>query len=567
MKLLEIFRFEFAYQLRRLSTWAYFAILAVIAFLIIRGNHIDDAREGYFLLDSPYAIASIFVIVGLKWLLIAAPVAGDSAARDISTRMYPLVYTSPVSKFAYLGGRFLASFALNALILLGVPAGISIATYSPGIAMYLPGAEPEILGSFRFASHLSAYFIIALPNAFFVTALQFSLSMLNRRAVTSYLCGATLLLAGYIGAPLLLLIAPVWLASLLDPTGVIGVLHLSQGWTPIERNTRLIALESSFLLNRLLWIALGFGFLAFTYFRFHLAQPLTNRLWSGFTLWRQDKSVSTIADTGTTGDISISLPQIRRGFDSATRARQTFAVAWDSFRTIAKRPSGILLLTIFALLTVLLIPLNANHLRIPFFPTTEYVLTFLTVPLTDPQTFWIIIPLLIIYYAGELVWREREAGLGEISGAAPVPEWILISGKFLGLGFILIVWMTLLAIAGVLAQASMNYRNFEIGLYLKVLFGLQLPEYLLFAVVALTLHILINQKHLGHLAALVAYGLIAFAPMLGIEHHLLVYSSAPNWSYTDMRGFGSSLEPWLWFKLYWAAWALLVAVIAKLFWV
>ena len=34
-----------------------------------------------------------------------------------------------------------------------------------------------------------------------------------------------------------------------------------------------------------------------------------------------------------------------------------------------------------------------------------------------------------------------------------------------------------------------------------------------------------------------------------------------------MRGFGASLGPWLWFKLYWTAWALLLAVVARLLWV
>lgn len=560
MKFLEIFRFEFAYQIRRVSTWLYFAVLAVIAYLVIRGNYIYDAQEGYFLLDSPFVIAATTVIVGLKWLLIAAPVAGDSAARDVRTRMYPLVYTSPISKYAYLGGRFLASFVINALILLGVPAGILIAMYSPGV-------EPEILGSFRSAAYLSAYAIIALPNAFVATTLQFSLSALNRRAVVSYLGGAALFLAGYIGAPVLLTMAPIELAALLDPTGVISILELPEAWTPIETNARLIALEGSFLLNRLLWIGIGLGILAFTYLRFQFAQSPTSAFWSRFTR-RQGKRFSTIADTGINGNTSISIPQIRRTFDLAARARQTFAIAWDSFRTIAKRPSGIFLLTIFALFAVLIVPLNAKFMGVPFFPTTEYILqTFLTAPLTNPQTPWIIIPLLIIYYAGELIWREREAGLSEIAAAAPVPEWILLLGKFLGLSLILVVWMALLAITGVLAQARMDYRDFEIGLYLKILFGLQLPEYLLFAYLAFALHILVNQKHLGHLASLVAYGFIAFASVLGIEHHLLVYSSAPNWSYTDMRGFGSSLNPWLWFKLYWAAWALLLAVIAKLFWV
>jgi len=81
-------------------------------------------------------------------------------------------------------------------------------------------------------------------------------------------------------------------------------------------------------------------------------------------------------------------------------------------------------------------------------------------------------------------------------------------------------------------------------------------------------HVLVDQKHIGHLAAIMAYAFIAvLATMLGIEHNLLVYGAGPEWSYTEMRGFGPFLGPWLWFKLYWAAWALLLAVVARLAWV
>ena len=34
-----------------------------------------------------------------------------------------------------------------------------------------------------------------------------------------------------------------------------------------------------------------------------------------------------------------------------------------------------------------------------------------------------------------------------------------------------------------------------------------------------------------------------------------------------MRGLGPFIAPWLSFKLYWAAWALLLATVASLFWV
>ena len=115
-------------------------------------------------------------------------------------------------------------------------------------------------------------------------------------------------------------------------------------------------------------------------------------------------------------------------------------------------------------------------------------------------------------------------------------------------------------------RRSWGYHDFQVGLYLKILFGLQLPEYL-FAVLVLLVHALVDQKHVAMLVALVVYFLIVFSSVLGVEHKLLVYGSSPGWSFTDMRGFGQSVGPWLVFKVYWAAWALLLAVVATLLWV
>jgi len=77
---------------------------------------------------------------------------------------------------------------------------------------------------------------------------------------------------------------------------------------------------------------------------------------------------------------------------------------------------------------------------------------------------------------------------------------------------LLVAFQLALTAAGVLAQVILGYHDFEPGLYLKVMFGLQLPEYLLFSVLALVLHGLVNQKYIGHLVVVVAYVLIALAP-------------------------------------------------------
>ncbi|HZG43190.1 MAG TPA: hypothetical protein VEY93_09520, partial [Longimicrobium sp.] len=96
MKFREILRFELAYQARRLSTWLYFGLLVVITFLFVRGSFLSDALYNDFYLNSPFIIASATVFGGLFWFLVAAPVAGELAARDAATGMHPLTYTAPV---------------------------------------------------------------------------------------------------------------------------------------------------------------------------------------------------------------------------------------------------------------------------------------------------------------------------------------------------------------------------------------------------------------------------------------------------------------------------------------
>jgi len=561
VKFREIFRFELAYQLRRLSTWLYFTALGVIAFLFVRENALSDALYADFFLNSPFIIASVTVFAGLFWFVVAAAVAGEAAARDMETGMHPLTWTAPVSKAAYLGGRFLAAFALNALILLAVPAGVMLAVYAPGV-------DAAVVGPFRPAAYLTAYGFLALPNAFVGTAIQFAWAALGRRAIASYLGSVLLFFVAYGGMFFTaIFLERQDLAALLDVFGHVFITSdLILGWTPIEKSTRLIQLQGPLLWSRLVWLGVALGTLAFTYARFrfahHTAGPGSSRI---------ARRRETHAPTPTAGDVArtapISVPHVPQTFDFATHARLAFAIAWDSFRTIAKGRGGLVVMAVLAAIVVLVLPEKMEDLGTPLLPRTAHVLTFLTTPLANPLTPWLVIPLLIVLWAGELVWRERDAGLGEITDASPAPDWVLFLGRFLGLGLVLAMWMMLLAAAGMLAQARMGYHDFEIGLYLRVLLGLQLPEYLLFALLALVVQGVVNQKYVGHLAALLVYASILFASSLGIHHDLLVYGAGPRWRYSDMRGFGLSLGPWAWFKLYWAAWALLLAVAARLLWV
>lgn len=82
-------------------------------------------------LNAPFTVAKTYIFGTLIWMLFAASIAGESAARDISTGMYPLVFTTSLSRLEYLGGRFLAALVINLLVLQGVTAGILLGIYAP----------------------------------------------------------------------------------------------------------------------------------------------------------------------------------------------------------------------------------------------------------------------------------------------------------------------------------------------------------------------------------------------------------------------------------------------------
>jgi len=181
----------------------------------------------------------------------------------VQTRMHPLVYTTPISKGAYLGGRFLAAFVLNALILLAVPLGM--------LANFLwPGVKSEIVGPFPPAVYLSAYGVLALPTAFTFTAVQFSLAALRRRAVVSYLGTVLLFPVGATAAVVTNVLRMPTLGTLLDPTVRIILVIIPETLKPLGLNAALFGMARIILINRILWVGVALAILAFTHVRFRL---------------------------------------------------------------------------------------------------------------------------------------------------------------------------------------------------------------------------------------------------------------------------------------------------------
>ena len=550
-----VYRQEVRYQLGHWWIWLIAAALLVLVFLLTRDGALAEALYDDFYINSSFSVAKGTVVGTLLWLVIGAAVAGEAAARDRATGIHPLVYTTSVSRRAYLGGKFLAALSLNlALLLL-----IQVSTL---LAVYLPGVDPVIVGPFRPSVFLTAYAYLSIPNALAATALQFYAANRSGRPMGAYLASLLLFVLSFFVATFVGVQGYQNVGKLLDMVGFHFVLSdLSHQWTPTEKSHRLLALEGTILTNRLVWLAVAAVAVALTYLRFRFTHQAAVR-WRWWP-FRSPRPVADPAPAMTTTD----LPEVRRPFGTVTTAwRQVRSVAAASFGMLARSWAGRVLLIAIPLVTVFAVGENMSLNGVPVIPATVLVLHDLTSPLTAEMGPWVLIPLLTIYLAGELVWREREAGIHELTDTLPISSWVPLLGKYLGLCLLLFVFEVLLGIAGMAAQALAGYRAFEVGLYAFVLLGLQLPDYLLFAALAVSVHAVARNKYVGHLLAVLAYVYIVVPFLFGVEHPLLVFGAGPRWTYSEMLGFGRSLGPWAVFKLYWAAWAVGFLGLARLFW-
>ena len=559
----EVFRFELRYQLKRISIWLYFLLMTGLLLQLTIETFFDGAREAGYFFNAPFVIASAAIMGSFIGMLVTAGVAGDAASRDVQLRLSPLMYTTPVGKRAYLGGRFAAAFIIAAGVMLAVPLG-------QWLALLLPGLEPELIGPFRPEVYALIYVSVLLPTAFITTALMFSAALLTRRSMAGFAVAAGLFVAAIFTNVFFAQIKAMWaLASVLDPFGVTIMSEMSNTRTPLQKGEMLIGLEPVLLANRALWIGIAVAVLAFAYSRFSFAHEAGV---GGGARWRwlptrRTRVVADPLDDAPVGDLAratpAALPHAAQRFDVGARVRQVLAITARSFRDIVFA-RGFLVVVAVAVVVVLAGTELMEHMGVPIVPVTG----FIAQRMGDAQDFFgFVAPLMCVVYAGELVWRERDAGLGPIVDATPLHDWVPLLGKGLGLGLALAVWQGLLMVAGVITQLRMGHADLQPMLWLQMVFGLGLPGHLLFAVVAITVHVLVNQKIAGNVAALTAYGLMLFAPKLGIEHPMLIYASDPGWAYSDLRGFGTSLGPVLWFTLYWAGWALLFALITRLLWV
>jgi ABC-type transport system involved in multi-copper enzyme maturation permease subunit len=549
--------FDLRQYFRRISTYLYFGIFFAFAFLMV--NAIGGAWESVNMavggssdtvkVNSPYVLMVLSGVVSTFGVLVTTAMLGNAVYRDFETGIHPLFFTTPVSRRAYLGGRFTAAFLTNAFVLLSIPAGLALASVMPYLDRHRFGTAQPI-------AFLQPYLVLILPNLVFTSGIFFGLAAVTRQMMPNYMGGAILLVGYLLAGNLMQDIENERLAALLDPFGLSALQLLTKYWSPAERNTLLASLSGEFLYNRALWVGVGLAVLGAACLRFRSShQPERKR-------WRRARQLEeTAAGAEAVAAAPLKAAAAPRRFDLLAGLRQYLSLTRRSFWSIVGNRY------FFAIVGtgLLFLVFSASQVG-KLYGTTTWPVTYQVLEVLG-GTFAIFVLIVITFYAGDLVWRDRDVGVYQVRDAMPVPNWVPLAATFTALVLMVVVLQTVILAAGILTQAVKGYTRFELDLYVTSLFGLRLVDYALLVALVVLVQVLVNHKYMGHLIVVLYFVFTMFQSQLGLEHGLYQYGSDAGTTYSDMNRFGPFLTPFWWFKAYWAGWALFLAVLSNLFWV
>ncbi|MDH4211943.1 MAG: ABC transporter permease [candidate division WOR-3 bacterium] len=526
--------------------FAFFATISVGG--AFRGANvvIGGAGEGKVLANAPYAVGLLISMLVYFGMLVIAAVMGNAGYRDFQRDTHSFFFSYPISKADYFCGRFLGAFVVLFAIFLSVGIGAIVGSLMPFVM-------PEKFAPFRLIVYIQPYLIHVLPNLFFSGAVFFALAVTQRKRMPVFVACVAILVGYLMSANLLMNLEAKVFASVIDPFGANTARYITEYWSVAEKNTLLMPLSGVVLWNRVLWSAIGVAMLVFGYMKFKPTFVTSERKKRSEAVEAQEPEVSTSY---------MALPAVTRQFSMGAGIRQLLGQIKIEFFGIVK---NLYFIVIVALGVGFIMVVGFENIG-QIYGATTYPVTYEVLELTA-GTFTLFMVVIIVLFSGELVWRERDKNVAQIYDSLPVPDWLSFLSKLSALALVTAVLLFVVMLCGIFIQAVLGYYNFEIGQYLKELYGLRFIELVWYCVLALFVQVLVNNKYIGHFVMVAFYIIIISAIGFGLQHSLYLFAEGPGYTYSDMNGYGHYLSSAVWIRLYWTAFSLLLALAANLFWV
>ena len=537
----EFFSFEVKFRLKSISTYVYFLLWFTLNFLFVSAQDFGPMGNGKVLLNGPYANANYCMQAGIFGIIVIAAIFGTSILRDFQRDTYQLLFTKPISKFAYLGGRWAGSFVATVAAFTGIPIGEVAGSLAPW-------ADHSRIASGHLWWYVQPFLSITVIQIFFLGSLFFCVAALTRKIFIVYLQGVALFMIYIIGLTVFSATRSLehfWNA-ILDPVGFMLLDSVTRYWTVIEKNTLLLPWDGVFLINRLLWGGVGFVSLGLVWALFPMSVEALTAKVSGKRAAKakltEDDDIRPVRSL-----VAAKLPKVKQIFNFSTTAAQLSSLTKIRIQYILHE------VPFWAIVGLLIaFAINNGHFAGHVGGINVWPVTYLMVQAVEGSAtlfFYIVATL----YAAELIWRERDSRFDGIHDSLPVGETTDWISKLLALCFVEISLLLVTVFCGVLMQTIAGYYHYELGQYFKELFVITFPQVLSFALMAMFIQTVVGNKFVGHGIVIGVFVLQPIVFRYGFENTLYLPGATPPYTYSDMNGYGHFVPALFWSITYWLA--------------
>ncbi|MCC6462093.1 MAG: hypothetical protein IT260_16590 [Saprospiraceae bacterium] len=543
------FSFELKSWLRSPMPWIFMYVIGLLCFFGTISDEVTiGGSYGNVWKNAPFVAQNWYAVFSMLSVLLTTAFLNTAAIRDFDRQTHQIVFSKPVSKSAYYFGHYWGAILVSILPMLGISQGMWAGVALNGAFEWL---DANRFGPFELNGHLMGLLVFAIPNTLFVGGILYAVAINTRSTLYSFVA-ATALLVGYIIAGNLIQdMENEQLAGLLDPFGFQAFGTLTKYWTVADKNTQATALVGGLLLNRLLWMGIGFLGLGIGYRLFHFGEK------SGSRRKKQEAETTDTLGLQVLGELPRVAP--------AKGWRVALAQLWSQFRT---EWFGILRSTAFILVSILGL---LNCIPSLFFANESYGTHELPVTYTMINgirgAFYLFTMIIMVYFSGAILWRERNARMNEIVDALPTRNWTTWLGKYGAVLSIMLVLQVLALGMAVFAQWTMGYHRYEIGIYLRELLLMDMLGFAFLLALNFLVQALSPNMYLGFFLVTIIVIVNSFAwGAMDIESNMLKFNGTPGYTLSDFYGYQPYAKGLFWFNTYWGLFSVLLALVAILFW-
>lgn len=514
--------FELKHRLTRISTWVYFLVYTGLAFLLtyvqatpLKGVSVNLGFSNKVQITAPIVISITTGLVVYLAVLSIAPIFGQAVFKDYESRMEQILFTAPFQKWRYLGSRFLGAFLTSIIILSGVGVAVWIVTY-------LPTTDAAMVGERRWMAYVMPYFTLVIPNLLGFGAIFFAMAALIKRMAPVYVSSIVLFTGWNIATNLTRDFENRTLRALLDPFGITAARAIGEYWSAAEQNTLLVPFTGVFAWNRLLWVGLGLVMGVIAYGRFK-------------TVPRQKtRSRGVDGENEERPSVRVQLPPLAVRLRSM---RMLFGLAVAELK-MALSNIYLLMILLCGVLYVFVISPQIGSM----FGTTTWPVSWQVLEVVSDM-FGLFALIMTTFYAGELVWRDRDVRMEDVVESQPVSSSYLFGTKLICLILLQAVLTVVVGVCAMVVQVAKGYPVFDFHVYGATLVAKNFADGILLSVLALFIHTLSGHKYIGHSVMVIYFVAMMWLPQFGFDHDLFNVVGLPWESYSDMNQFDQ-----LWYR-------------------